>query len=267
MFNKSLNSIIYISNVGYKQHASNASINRIRAVQKGCLKLGTNCELFFLYPKDKFNFFESIFFPFFSIWNMLMKTKKGDVVIFYGNSLYILLLFFFRKKIKFYVERTEYPYYMINKGKKISKSAVLKEKLSNYVLNHVEGLITCSSALKEFYSKYIDSEKILIIPFIVDVEKFSKKETKSIFTFEYIAYCGSFNNNKDGLPILIKSFANISSRFPYLKLVIIGGGSKPVENKIKTLVKDLKIENKVVFTGVIAHDEMPNYLCNAKVLA
>ena len=42
------------------------------------------------------------------------------------------------------------------------------------------------------------------------------------------------------------------------RLLIIGGGE--IENELRKKVKELNLENRVIFTGVISYDELPEYL-------
>ena len=89
----------------------------------------------------------------------------------------------------------------------------------------------------------------------------------SVFSFEYILYCGNLNLNKDGVDILIKSFAKISCKFPEMNLVLIGTGNPDEETILKNIISVLNIQNKVHFLGQVTRTEVPNYLKNAKVLA
>ena len=84
----------------------------------------------------------------------------------------------------------------------------------------------------------------------------------------YIAYCGTASNNKDGVDQLIKAFAIVVKKYPKYKLYIIGKTpSKQQRFDNFELVKDLGIENNVVFTGVVSSSEIPQMLMNATILA
>ncbi|QKE29654.1 glycosyltransferase, family 4 [Arcobacter acticola] len=53
--------------------------------------------------------------------------------------------------------------------------------------------------------------------------------------------------DEKGLDILIKSFSIFSTKYTKYKLAIIGSG--PIENELKNLVKELKLEDKIKFFG------------------
>ena len=83
-----------------------------------------------------------------------------------------------------------------------------------------------------------------------------------------VAYCGTADNNKDGVDILIKAFAKVLKVHPEVKLYVIG--KTPSKNEAfenHRLVESLGIEEKVVMTGVVPAEKMPSLLKNATILA
>jgi glycosyltransferase involved in cell wall biosynthesis len=65
-----------------------------------------------------------------------------------------------------------------------------------------------------------------------------------------------------GLLQVISDFSQLSESDD--RLLIIGGGG--IENELRKKVKELNLENKVIFTGIISYDELPNYLSVSDVL-
>lgn len=63
-----------------------------------------------------------------------------------------------------------------------------------------------------------------------------------------IGTIGSFNIQKD-TATLIKAFAKMTKKWPKLKLVLVGRG--PLKYKLEKLVRKLKLEDRVVFTGAL----------------
>ena len=78
------------------------------------------------------------------------------------------------------------------------------------------------------------------------------------FVATYMGSLFSFS----GLLRVISDFAILSE--PEDHLVIIGGGG--IENELRNKVKELKLEKKVIFTGVISYAELPDYLSISDVL-
>jgi len=65
--------------------------------------------------------------------------------------------------------------------------------------------------------------------------------------------------------LLIKSFSEISNEFADAVLLI--GGTGPEEDKLKTLVRDLKIEDKVKFLGYVKEEDKWEYISACDVFA
>jgi glycosyltransferase involved in cell wall biosynthesis len=72
---------------------------------------------------------------------------------------------------------------------------------------------------------------------------------------------------KDGVQILIRSFAKLLNQFPNFKLILIGNSSDKfsIKETIGTIEK-LDLKDKVIFTGLVAREEMPGLLGNAVLL-
>ena len=64
---------------------------------------------------------------------------------------------------------------------------------------------------------------------------------------------------KYGIEYLIRAFKIVSDKYADLpiKLLIVGGGS--LENKLKKITKELKIESKTIFTGKVTFNDVPKY--------
>ena len=76
----------------------------------------------------------------------------------------------------------------------------------------------------------------------------------------YILYCGSLTNGKRPDKALLV-FSKLSLLYPDLKLVFAGTGM--LENYLKTMVRELKLENRVLFLGYVKKTK--ELYCNARV--
>jgi glycosyltransferase involved in cell wall biosynthesis len=81
-------------------------------------------------------------------------------------------------------------------------------------------------------------------------------------TDSVITYMGSFFYFS-GLPEVIKRFAELVPQGSPTKLLLIGGGEQ--ENELKTIVTDLGISKRVIFTGFVSYDDLPEYLALSTV--
>jgi len=132
-----------------------------------------------------------------------------------------------------------------------------------------DGVIVISNYLYDYMKVRIRADtKIVKIPILVNLDSFADTKTVDDLPEKYVAYCGEFNQQKDGILTLIKAFSLVCAEFPGFRLVLIGDSNSARERKIFTsYVSELGITNKVIFTGSVSRDEVPKYLIGATVLA
>ena len=256
---------------------SSASYNRVRLITEGLNKNGIAAKVFFLFIKRRkskiLNIIEEYFLSYlrhsFQLLRLLKRVDKNDVVIIYDfiNQYWALRLL--GKKTNLIVELTEYPLFERN----YEKTSKIRDFIYTYYnkrflffLKYASLLITCSSFLQKYYSKYNNS--IILIPLVVDLVEFSEvRKAKSDELGEYIAYCGSFVNNKDGLPILIDSFKLFHNTYSNVKLVLIGSGPKSTVDSLKNIISNYGLQDSVILTGSLPHNEVCQWLAGASILA
>ena len=192
----------------------------------------------------------------------LSRLKKGDKVYMYGMA--EMLPYLIRKRgVEFYYEETECPEVVL------SGTRFFNTNVDKFIKNckRLTGLFVISENLKEYFRcKGIDDSKIHVVNMTVDTSRFDGVEKQQ--SKRYIAYCGNASNNKDGVDQLIKAFAITSKTSPDVKLYIIG--PRPSEGcsfPNQELAEELGITDKVVFTGMVKSEDMPQLLKNAEILA
>jgi glycosyltransferase involved in cell wall biosynthesis len=72
-----------------------------------------------------------------------------------------------------------------------------------------------------------------------------------------ITYLGTFFHFS-GLDVVIREFAGQAANHPSAKLLLIGGGEQ--DKELRELVGDLKLEDRVIFTGFIPYAKLSGYL-------
>lgn len=198
------------------------------------------------------------------IHKFIKQLKEGDVVYTYSLSL-LTKMCEDVKGVRVFAERTEHP--KASEGF-MNPLLALSEAEVNETLYRLSGLFVISRSLKTYYESLgVDPSKIHVINMIVDADRFSNlKKTPS--RERYIAYCGNLSNDKDGVDLLIKAFALVCRQQHNIKLYLIGkipSASSPSNNL--QLINRLGIENRVMFTGVVSSDKIPQLLKDAEVLA
>lgn len=282
MINKNKRNFYYLPGVYIP---NTAATNRALSYIKAFSELHIKTHVIFFRPNEQFDeikdeyknititnywkhiYFKNKYFKYFSllIYYILFicRLKKGDCVYCYGNAEIWSQIIKWRKGVKLYVEYTEHPEVTGIGGHFLTPSLNDFYKL----IKRVDGLFVITTALRElFASKGVPQQKIHIANITVDTERF-RNIVKTENIEPYIAYCGTVSNNKDGVDMLIKSFAQVVNRYPQIKLYIIGPVQKECDaNENLRLIKDLNLSNSVILKGTVPFKEMPQILKDAKVL-
>lgn len=159
--------------------------------------------------------------------------------------------------------RSEFPAHKIRKK---YFTRIVESYIYPITISRFDAMLLMTDKLRKYFKKWAGKNAVIeIIPLSVDLNMFNTT-TESPFSFPYIAYCGSITNAKDGLDILIRCFFSIHEKFPDIRLVIIGGGSDL--NSLKSFASSIFQEKeKVIFTDIVDHSKIPQYLLNARILA
>jgi len=202
------------------------------------------------------------------------KHKKTDAVIFYSKSLAASLFFFLITRFTgtvFLKEESEFPEAVLNEKTVFHKIYI--KILTRYGDRIFDGLLVMTKTLIEYFKPRVRKRaRILHVPMTVDYERFINNNDKIAETSRYIAFCGYLGwnaegINKDGVPTLIESFKIVSEKFSDVKLYLIGFTLYQNESdRLKKLVSDLGLNDKVIFTGKIDNKFIPKYLCGASLL-
>ena len=201
-------------------------------------------------------------FLYYNLFKFIHYLQAGDVVV--DLACCEILPFLLRKRsVRIYYEISEHPEISLSSSR-ISPSV---KSFLRYC-KRLSGLFVISNALKEYFVESgVEESRVHIINMVVDESRFSglKKNKRKD---KIIAYCGTASNNKDGVDQLIKSFSVLSSTNPEYKLMIIGRTPDKNQNfsNLK-LVESLGLTNKVIFTGAIPYNQIPQLIVDADILA
>lgn len=160
----------------------------------------------------------------------------------------------------------DYVHY-ITKGYFDKSSKKLAEYFTKFYCDKTakELIVPSKKTYKLFKEKYKVNKTIHIVPTGIDVEKFyienqDKKELELLrkeLKFKkddfIITYVGRLAEEKN-IEFLINNHTKLNKK---CKLMIVGNG--PDLDKFKSMVKKLKLEDRVIFTGAVPHYEISNY--------
>ncbi len=145
------------------------------------------------------------------------------------------------------------------------KNQVLKY-ITNLIFTISDNVTACSEDLFQFATKNGANQKIKLIPWGADPQKFFPLEKRKINNVNnlkkmdgeiFIISIGRLVYKK-GFDILIQASQKILRENDHVKLII--GGSGELETELKQLSNDLDIGNKVIFCGTINWNEVVDFL-------
>ncbi len=115
---------------------------------------------------------------------------------------------------------------------------------------------------------------IEVVPNGVELKRFYTAQPLARHDFGYaegdvlLVYAGRVATEKN-LQFLLHAFSGVASAVDNVHLLVVGGGPKPIEAELQQQVADLRLTERVHFTGMVAYDQLPSYLlmCDAFVTA
>lgn len=128
------------------------------------------------------------------------------------------------------------------------------------------GILSVSQALAdEMVNIGVNKEKIHVIYNGVDHQKFRINQAESDqIMVDYILYVGNLKKEK-GVMELLNGFAAIHKKHPALKLLYAGPGN--MSSQIRSQAKSMALSDKVELLGSVDHDQLPQLISQARVLA
>lgn len=130
----------------------------------------------------------------------------------------------------------------------------------------------CEGLRQDIVARGIPAQKVTVIPNAVDIEKFSVggtgdaalRQQLGLTGHRVIGFIGSFYAY-EGLDLLIQAFPAILKTAPDARLLLVGGG--PQNDNLKHLAAGLGIQDKIIFTGRVPHDQVQRYYDLVDILA
>jgi 1,2-diacylglycerol 3-alpha-glucosyltransferase len=151
----------------------------------------------------------------------------------------------------------DYMHY-VTKGHFDKFARTVAKQLTKFYSNRSTELIVPTNKTKILLEKYGVKKRIHVIPTGIDVERFNRKnftqeevnKLKKEFGLSLddfiVLFVGRLGKEKN-IEFVIETMKTIVKENSKIKLVITGKG--PDEEKLKNLVKKLKLENNIIFTG------------------
>ena len=141
----------------------------------------------------------------------------------------------------------------------------LTRALETFVFKRVHGITTICNGLKnDITSRQIGQTPIQVIPNAVNAEEFEGESSveedlrkKYNLGNSYIAgFIGSFYAY-EGLELFVKALHAMRDSDLNIKGLLVGGG--PEDEKLRALVEELGMQDKIIFTGRVPHSDVEDY--------
>lgn len=121
--------------------------------------------------------------------------------------------------------------------------------------------------LIKYYRQMAKPEaKFMLLPMTVDMTRFRNVTDSVAYNKPYIGFTGTMSNQKDGVDVLIKAFIKIAAKYPDLHLYLAGFWHYDVPAQDK-LIEESGVFNRIHRLGVLEREQIPPFVCNARVLA
>lgn len=141
----------------------------------------------------------------------------------------------------------------------------LTRALETYALQRVDHITTiCEGLRSDIVARGIPASKVTVIPNAVDVAAFrfgaepdaALKRALGLEGAAVVGFVGSFYAY-EGLDLLVAALPAVLAKRPDVRLLLVGGG--PEEERLRALVAQRGLQDRVVFAGRVPHGEVQRY--------
>jgi len=162
--------------------------------------------------------------------------------------------------LTYHIRYEDYWHYVILLPKKIS------QKIINWVVNRYchrcDAIFAPSSAIKKLLFDEGIKKSVYIVPSGINIDQFAKDTGKrseirakyDVKDNEVLLITASRVVPEKNIDFLVRSFAIIRNTRKDVKLMIVGDGS--FREELEALVKELKLEDAVIFAGLLDKEGM-----------
>lgn len=137
---------------------------------------------------------------------------------------------------------------------------IFKKRLQNYAFKEADLIHAWGNSMAEHMKESnVDMDKVMILPKGINLDYFEFKDASDNTMINAIVTRALEPEYRHDL--ILKAFSIIKQRKIPFKLTIIGDGTEL--KKLKSLAKELRIQNEIDFTGRINNNDIPKFLQQA----
>jgi len=135
-------------------------------------------------------------------------------------------------------------------------------KITLDVCRKADIVVVVADYQKKFAVQNLQTRKeIAVLPLRINTKKFFYQERSISYPIQFIQI--AFYSALKDQDTLFAAFSKVAQKIPCHLTVVGEGFNVP---KVHALMKDLKIADKVTFTGFVENDALPRYLNNSHIL-
>ena len=137
---------------------------------------------------------------------------------------------------------------------------IFKKTLQDYAFKKADLIHAWGNVMENHMKESnVDMSKVMVLPKGINLDYFEFKDTSDDTMINAIVTRALESEYRHDL--ILKAFSIIKNHKIPFKLTIIGDGTEL--KKLKSLAKELKIENEIYFVGRIKNNEIPKFLQHA----
>lgn len=197
------------------------------------------------------------------------NLNKGDVIFFYAGSeidfAEKVICIAHSKGATVVKDLGELPFGTVRENRKSIRN---RQRMLSKVFPILDGFIPISDSLFDLAKNNASkTATILKVPIMVDFSKYELPDRSDEVEIPYIFHSGTLSEQKDGILGMIEAFG-MASKMMSMPIKFISTGfmnSSPHSKEIADLIKTYDLQDKLVFTGYLSHDELREYLSKASL--
>lgn len=242
----------------------------------------TNSLLFKFLSKVAWKIQRLVGIPYLNIFSNLclidacMQSLPGNDLVYERNTMY-------RFGVAVACKWLGMPYILYFEADDILEHDIMKRPITgllrlqakmaiNYNLKAANRVICVSEPLKTHLVKKwkMPEEKIVVFPNVADIQRFKPdldarhkvRASLGIGDAPLILFVGNFYEWHD-VATLLRAFVMLLNIHPDARLMLVGDGAK--RQAMAQLAFELGIERVVIFTGMVAHTDVPRFMASADI--
>lgn len=133
--------------------------------------------------------------------------------------------------------------------------------LNRFAARHADVQIALSEATRRDVEEYLKIKNCVIVGNGLDTEKFRPLNLAKTYDAVFLGRLAP----QKGIDVLLRAWDEIARENPNSRLILLGGGRPEDVSSYRKMVRDLRLEESVVFAGFVEDEELVRILNSSKL--